>query len=124
MFATQNKEFIIGGIIWVFKLDPNATSLKELGHPKAYIYKGKYSKPSGEFLLLYDNDNNTEKKVQVDIDSSQVATGHYIISQTRRRIIERVNNVARRPAINESYGFVASKYLEYLKVEKPEWIIW
>jgi len=121
MFSVKNSDLVNGGIIWMFKLDPNVTSLKELGYPKAYIYKGRFSKPDEEYILIVDN--TQEIHIPARMNYSVCDTGFYILAPNRSRIIHVINNLAKRPILNGNFNFVASKYLELITHDKPEWII-
>lgn len=123
MFVIDNKKLVIDDSIWVFHLDPNVTSIDELIYPKPYIYKGRYTNYNNDYIIINDAKTCEEIEIITINNFSQTETGNYIITNTRTDIIKKIRNVARRPALDITYKFIASEYLKYLQKEKPEWII-
>ena len=123
MFMIQYDELILLTEIWVFKLDPNISSLDELVAPKIYNYKGISNINNNSILQCIDISNDIEFNIPVSVEYGQVSTGFYIIAGKRSRIIEILYNIKKRPLMDITFNHIVSGYLNKLKEEKPEWII-
>ena len=121
MFNISNETLIIGGGIWVFKLDLLATSILEITHPKHYIYKGKYSDNIDEYILVTNGDY--ELKIPVTINYTHLETGNYILSSSRQNIIYILKNVLKNTTCDMSCRFLTREYLKLIEQDFPEWLV-
>lgn len=128
MFKINHSDLIIGGNLWVFKVDESA--LVDNAEPKLYKYTGGKTDTEGRLISLFLQDTTADDALIVPCrfngyapNENTLETNEYIIAPRRTRVIEVIRNVATRPILNDMWHGIPKKYLKLLEKYKPELLI-
>jgi hypothetical protein len=124
MFHIGRDELVIGGKLWVLYFDPNVTSLDKIGLPKQFEYAGRYSPNDGSptHIRLYNPETNKQFRIDVDDGYSSMNTGHFIVTPNRIDLFHRISGL-RKSNSSPTIKYMATKYVEFLKQEHPEYVL-